>query len=236
MKLIDREKKLQLIKYLGVLAIMSSLQGLISPKVVRAEEDFLLNSKVFTFHFESGGGVESVIRQMNAEGRINTTAFGLVSALQERKQMPPSYVLSLDDGYSMQMKVLDPLAKHDVKATFFYIPWEGDGVHSYLTPNQIKQISDAGHDVGCHTRNHPADLPVIMKRNWGDYLNQVVGAKRTIEDITGKPVVTFAYPYGVTSPELATDLANYYLGAFTTQSGYIHQLSRAMMLPRISVN
>ncbi len=239
----NRETRKKLIRFGLALGVMAYLPRILNPGVALAQQDFFLDSKVFTFHFESGPGVEQTIKQMNDEGRENHTAFELVSALQEGRSLPKSYVITLDDGYAQQMNTLDKLAKYNAKATFFYIPWEGDGVHTYLTPTQIKEISDLGHEIGCHTRNHPTNLPSIMRSNWGDYLNQVVGSKKIIEEIInpdgkkeGMGVWTFAYPYGVTSPELATDLANYYLGAFTTVSGNIHARSRAMLLPRISVN
>lgn len=206
------------------------------PTSAYAAEDFVLDSQAFTYHFPSPDNIESKILEMKSIGRINKSASELAMALQNRVSLPPSYVITIDDGYSAQANILGILNKYSVKATFFYIPWDGDRVHTYLTPSQIKEISDAGHEIGSHTKNHPKDLPEMMFRNWGDYLQQVVESKRIIESITGKPVRTFAYPYGRYSQALADDLANYYSGAFTTEPGSTHRLSRAMLLPRISVN
>ncbi|MDQ9832013.1 polysaccharide deacetylase family protein, partial [Acinetobacter soli] len=45
--------------------------------------------------------------------------------------------------------ILDILASHDVKATFFMT---GGWVESY--PEDVKKIYEAGHDLGNHSENH----------------------------------------------------------------------------------
>ena len=73
-------------------------------------------------------------------------------------------VLTFDDGplpkYSYQ--ILDILAAHCVKATFFLIGRQANG-----NPEGVRKVRDAGHTVGTHSQNHPAGmhrLPVDRAR------------------------------------------------------------------------
>lgn len=65
----------------------------------------------------------------------------------ERKEL----YLTFDDGPVPGPTdfVLETLAKHSIKATFFCI---GDNVHKY--PDVFKCILDQGHTIGNHTFNH----------------------------------------------------------------------------------
>src|SRR6267378_2753790 len=59
--------------------------------------------------------------------------------------------LTYDDGpgSSLTPKVLDLLAKHQAKATFFLL-----GSRSLKNPEVISRIVLEGHEVGCHSQSH----------------------------------------------------------------------------------
>ena len=61
-------------------------------------------------------------------------------------------VLTFDDGPwpTNTRAVLDALAHHCVKATFFTI-----GKHALWHPEILKQVAAAGHTIGAHTWSHP---------------------------------------------------------------------------------
>lgn len=60
--------------------------------------------------------------------------------------------LTYDDGPNepYTSRLLDVLAKHDVKATFFLI-----GKYAQQQRKMVKQIAAAGHEIGNHTHAHP---------------------------------------------------------------------------------
>ena len=70
---------------------------------------------------------------------------------------PRTVVLTFEDGPSPQWtpQILDVLARHDVKATFFVV---GTEVARY--PAVVQAMVDQGHDVGVHTFTHP-DLAAL---------------------------------------------------------------------------
>ncbi|MGH9677392.1 MAG: polysaccharide deacetylase family protein, partial [Candidatus Acidiferrum sp.] len=53
-----------------------------------------------------------------------------------------------NDPYTLRL--LDVLAQHDVKATFFMI-----GKYVRQRPDIVKKVADAGHVIGNHTETHP---------------------------------------------------------------------------------
>jgi len=46
-------------------------------------------------------------------------------------------------------RILDLLDQHHVKATFFVLGWAARRL-----PHMVRQIADAGHEIGCHSYNH----------------------------------------------------------------------------------
>ncbi|GAB3100014.1 polysaccharide deacetylase family protein [Aestuariicella hydrocarbonica] len=68
-----------------------------------------------------------------------------------------------------------------------------------MTPEEIKQLSDYGIEIGAHTHNHP-----ILKELTLEQLNMEITQNRELlQQWTGKPVQGFAYPNG--KPEVDFD-------------------------------
>lgn len=62
-----------------------------------------------------------------------------------------------------------------------------------LSLDEVRRLVDDGLvEVGAHTVTHPvlADLPVERQQD------EIAGSKRQLEDALGRPVRSFAYPYG----------------------------------------
>lgn len=90
-------------------------------------------------------------------------------------------------GNEQTQTLLDILAEHDVKSTFFLV---GGWVDKY--PESVKAISDAGHDVGNHSDSHP-HMPKLPKDKM---IAQINDCNDKIEKITGKRPILFRPPYG----------------------------------------
>lgn len=97
-------------------------------------------------------------------------------------------------------KLLDLYAKYGIKATFFYT-----GYIAKLYPEVVKMAANLGHEIGSHGKSH-------LKENGFDimpYEKQVKHleySKKLLEDIGGKPVVSFRSPALRVSPNTATAL------------------------------
>ncbi|MCC2614872.1 polysaccharide deacetylase family protein [Aestuariibacter halophilus] len=67
-----------------------------------------------------------------------------------------------------------------------------DSAPKMMTPTQVRELSDAGVNIGAHTVDHP-----IMKvQDEAEQLRQLTVCKETLEQWLDKPVTGFAYPNG----------------------------------------
>ena len=90
-------------------------------------------------------------------------------------------------GDEQTQTLLDILDKYNVKSTFFLV---GGWVDKY--PDDVKAISDAGHDIGNHSDTH-AHLPQLDN---GGITKELENCNEKIEEITGKCPTLFRPPYG----------------------------------------
>jgi peptidoglycan/xylan/chitin deacetylase (PgdA/CDA1 family) len=61
-----------------------------------------------------------------------------------------------------------------------------------MTPKHVRQLSDAGMTVGSHTEWHVS----LSAEGPDEYARQLRTSRQTLEDITGRPVRYFSYPFG----------------------------------------
>lgn len=61
-----------------------------------------------------------------------------------------------------------------------------------MSESQIKALHGGGIEIGAHTVNHP----ILTRLDDDQSRREILSSKRTLEDITGAPVTSFAYPNG----------------------------------------
>lgn len=104
-----------------------------------------------------------------------------------------SVMITLDDGYSDNYDNMYPtIKKYGLHATVFMITSKID-TNGFLSRAQLKEMSDSGYvSVESHTVTHPA----LSDLSYSAQLKEMTDAKKTLEDLTGKPVDYLAYPSG----------------------------------------
>lgn len=113
-----------------------------------------------------------------------------------------SVMLTFDDGDADQVTAgLPELNKYGFKGVFF-IMTVSMGRSIYMTKEQIRSLSDAGHVIGSHTWDHKN----VKKFEDADWVTQIEKPSKQLEEITGKPVKYFAYPFGLWKPEVIAPL------------------------------
>ncbi|MBI4944895.1 MAG: polysaccharide deacetylase family protein [Bacteroidetes bacterium] len=133
-------------------------------------------------------------------------------------------ILTFDDGYEDNYTILFPLLKkYGFKAVIYLVTqkkdnsWgvqEGEPVFKMMNEKQIREMSDYGIEFGGHTQNHP-DLTKISIE---EAKKEIEGCKKDVEAITGKPALSFAYPFGALNEKVKSAVkdAGYNFGIATT--------------------
>ena len=114
------------------------------------------------------------------------------------KSLPAKPImLTFDDTDLDQFEIgAAEMRKYNFKGVYF-IMTISIGRNKYMSREQIKQLSDEGHAIQGHTWDHHR----VTKYTTQDWDKQVTGAHETIENITGKKVEYFAYPFGLWNKE-----------------------------------
>ncbi|MFT9056751.1 MAG: polysaccharide deacetylase family protein [Ethanoligenens sp.] len=101
-------------------------------------------------------------------------------------------VITLDDGYFDNYTNAYPVLKKDgLKATVFMISGK-IGTSNYMVASQLKEMSQNGIDIEDHTVTHG----YLSKMTYSQQVAELQDSKASLEQITGKPVLYVAYPYG----------------------------------------
>jgi len=105
-------------------------------------------------------------------------------------------MITFDDTDEDQFTVGNTtLKKHGFKGVYFIMTVSigRKGRINYMTKEQIKQLSDEGNTIASHTYDHK-NFAQFTDEDWK---TQIDAPTKKLEEITGKKVEYFAYPYGV---------------------------------------
>jgi peptidoglycan-N-acetylglucosamine deacetylase len=108
---------------------------------------------------------------------------------------PSQMALTFDDGPNdpHTMRLLDVLARHNAKATFFLI-----GKYVRQRPEIARAILAAGHEIGNHTESHPNLVLVSSAR----LRQELSDCDKALEDALGRKVTLFRPPFGGRRPDV----------------------------------
>jgi peptidoglycan/xylan/chitin deacetylase (PgdA/CDA1 family) len=112
---------------------------------------------------------------------------------------PRGIVITFDDGCETDLSIAAPILKQAGFRATFYITLGFLGQHGYLIPSQVRELGDAGFDIGCHSMTHAYlnDLDEAGLRR------EITDARTQLEDTVGRPVYHFSCPGGRWSTDVA---------------------------------
>ncbi|ELR63994.1 Polysaccharide deacetylase [Photobacterium marinum] len=174
---------------------------------------------------------------------------GTMSRLEAGKRY---IMITVDDGYRDNYELLFPLLKkYGFKAVIYTVtgvdynrwdvenPGQAEKRAELMTPKQIKEMADSGLvEFGGHTLTHPK----LSQLTRDEQQHEIAENKAQLEKIIGKPLVSFAYPYGDHNQE-SKDIAKEqgFDFAVATDSGPCafhqdhYQIRRIAIFPRTDV-
>jgi peptidoglycan/xylan/chitin deacetylase (PgdA/CDA1 family) len=110
--------------------------------------------------------------------------------------------LTFDDGYADFASYAMPiLERFGFSATVFPIAarlggdneWDPEGPRKpLLTPEQVRQVADAGMEVGSHGLQHVSLISITDS----ELTRELRDSRSALQDISGQEVTGFCYPYG----------------------------------------
>jgi peptidoglycan/xylan/chitin deacetylase (PgdA/CDA1 family) len=119
-------------------------------------------------------------------------------------------MLTYDDTDEEQFSIAKAeMDKYGFKGVYF-IMTISIGRPNYMTKEQIRQLSDEGHVIASHTWRHDRvdkylttphidrDTKKIVNNDWD---LQLVDTRKKLEEIIGKEIHYFAYPFGIWKKE-----------------------------------
>ncbi len=103
-----------------------------------------------------------------------------------------SVAITLDDGCETDLLLAAPiLQKAGFNATFFITSgWLGQ--KGYLSPAQLRELSQQGFEIGCHSQTHA----YLSDLDDGGLRREIVDPKSQLEQIIGRSVDHFSCPGG----------------------------------------
>jgi peptidoglycan/xylan/chitin deacetylase (PgdA/CDA1 family) len=101
--------------------------------------------------------------------------------------------LTYDDGPNdpHTLKLLDVLAKHSVRATFFMI-----GRYVLQRPDIARAVAQAGHVIGNHTFTHP----LLIFKSAAQTRTELLDCRSALQDTIGEHSNLFRPPFGGRRP------------------------------------
>lgn len=136
-----------------------------------------------------------------ASGRVALSVEELRLAMTgDLRLSSPAVVITFDDGFGELADVVAAeLARWRLPATMFlttgFIGGCSPGGDRMLSWNGVRELVDAGHEIGAHSVTHP-QLDVLDRRAAE---REVRACRLELQDQLDLPVPSFAYPHGYSS-------------------------------------
>ncbi len=149
-------------------------------------------------------------RQLMELRAASFTPATMLEAARAQDNAAANIVLSFDDGFRNVLRHgIEPMARHGFRAIQFIVAnligrtneWEqqfGEAREPLMDAPELREWFAAGHEIGAHTLTHPF-LTRIPPREMRE---EIFGSKKKLEDMFGRAVEHFCYPYGDWNPSV----------------------------------
>ncbi|WP_089909056.1 polysaccharide deacetylase family protein [Chitinophaga rupis] len=178
---------------------------------VRTDVPVLCYHNIFTdeahrnnIYFISRNRLNEQLKALADSGYHTILPDQLTAYLTRGIALPPKPIMiTFDDTRAAHFHIAAPLLQQYGFKAVFFIMTVAIGKPGYMSATEIKQLNTAGHVIGAHTWDHPYLNPGGKM----DWIKQLRQPKQTLEQITGKPVEYFAYPFGEWNDVIIRELA-----------------------------
>jgi peptidoglycan/xylan/chitin deacetylase (PgdA/CDA1 family) len=156
----------------------------------------------------------------------------VTEALTSTDQSERLIALTFDDGSETDCLIAAPLLKEAAFNATFYVIAGRVNQSGYLNEQQLRQLSDAGFEIGCHSMTHA----YLDGLNNASLRVEIAEAKTRLEQVTGKRVAHFSCPGGRWNRHVARVAREAgYESVATSRIGVNSNATDPMKLARVAV-
>lgn len=141
-----------------------------------------------------------------AAGYQAVTVSDIARAIRTGAELPAHPIaLTFDDGnsdtFDLAFPVLDSL---ELRAVAFIVA-NRTGAEGFMGETDLQSLSAAGWEIGSHSMSH-VDLTQVGPTLWRQ---EILVSRLELEAVVGIPILSFAYPFGTSTPEIIAKVAEY---------------------------
>lgn len=162
----------------------------------KSAKDYIIPVQTFKEHIKMLA--DSGYHSIQPDQLYNYLAYG--DPLPEKPVM-----ITFDDTDYDQFEVGNKeLKKYGFKGVYFIMTVSigKNGKYRYMSASDIKELSDEGNTIGSHTYDHQN----VKKLKGEDWVKQIDIPTKKLEEIIGKKIDHFAYPFGLWNEDAIVEL------------------------------
>ena len=175
-------------------------------------------------------------KQMDMLSRMGYKAVTLKQMTQfvdGKNTISQNIAITFDDGYDDIYTQAYPIMKKYGFVGTIYLIVDSIDKPGYMTKEQVKELIDAGFELGSHTLNHPN----LANANLNNAKSQIETSKARLDKMFMYDVTSFCYPSGKYNDQVVKLIKGAgYSSAVTTAEGYVVPKSDLLRLPRLRVS
>lgn len=193
----------------------------------------------------SPGRFERQMRWLKNNGYKTISVSQWIAWCRDGSELPKNpVILTFDDGYAETADYALPVLKRNgMTGTVFVVTGEVGGVNRWdvvegssalrlMDADQIRKWANEGIEFGAHSRTHPY-LTALEPTQLSE---EIVGSREDLARLTGRSVVSFAYPYGCVNDAVRECAGGAYEAVFTIEEGLNDLSSAPAMLRRTMIS
>ncbi|PIR27049.1 polysaccharide deacetylase [Candidatus Berkelbacteria bacterium CG_4_9_14_0_2_um_filter_42_30] len=186
-------------------------------------------------YFVSPATFDQQLKWLSDNGYETIRQDDLYLAMNRKKKLPAKpVIISFDDGDHDQYENALPILKKYGFLAVFYLKLNNIEKSGGMSWKEIKELRDAGMEIGSHTVNHDA----LTSLSTDQIKYELLESKKVLEDNLGIKIFHFAYPGGNYNAEIEKAVADagYSTAASTRRNAYQQIGGDLYLLPRIHID
>ena len=143
-------------------------------------------------YYVSPDAFESQMNLLYTRGYRTISAEQLIQAIHHGAQLPAKPILlTFDDGSETVYTDAFPIMQKYGFTGTAYIVYNFIGAGLFMDRDQIRELYDAGWEIGSHSVSH-----IDLTTRPGKQMDEIVSSRSRLQSYLDVPIRSFAYPFG----------------------------------------